>query len=442
MHFTNILLLLVSIVKAQNASLQQGNTISTEGLVANGSRYNTILRVDNGTYGPSVEEVHYFWKYWPVGIVVSSTGRLFVSYTRGDYDYTLGEVVDLNNEVPYPNLGTNLPPDQMNTTFNGILFGSGNSSGLISVQALYITPNTSDRPETLWVVDTGRPTISTTTPSGTATKTMPYAQPGGPKIIGISLDNNTIYATYTFPPSVHFPDSYMNDIRFDLRPDVNLAYIVDSSDEGRTGFIMLDLTTGNSWRRLTQHPTTLRVYNDVPSYQGHPFYYRIIGQPLSHQQEGLDGIQISPDGESIYYSPINSRYLYHVPTASLRVQDSDTPLAEQQAANNVTSLGQRGAEANGFEGDNTGKIYMSIPEQNAVYYYDPSDLQVHGFVRDPRILWADGLSVGADGYMYMMINQLPYSAMWNNGEELRVWPGAILRAKLNDGATKITTLWG
>lgn len=441
-------LLLAALAQAQDssyASLQQGNTIATEGLVANTSRYDTILRVDNGTYGPPIEEVHYFYKYWPIGISVSSTGRLFVTYTRGQQDYTVGEVVNMTAETPYPDASTNLPVDQLNTTFNTIPFGSANSSGLISAQALYITPNTATRPETLWIVDTGRPTINTMTPSGRMTQTMAYAQPGGPKIIGVSLDNDTIYQTYTFPPSVHFPDSYMNDIRFDLRPGREVAYIVDSSSEGRTGFIMLNLTDGSSWRRLTEHPTTLRVYNDVPSYQGHPFYYRVPGQPLSHQPEGLDGIQISPDGNYIYYSPINSRHLYRVPTASLLVTDDDTPLAEQQASNNVTDLGMRGGEANGFEGDNNGLIYFCVPTHNAIYYYDPNDLQAHGFVRDPRIIWPDGMVIGADGYAYMIINQLPYQGGWNNNVGgtlgLREWPGAILRAKLNNGGKKITTLW-
>lgn len=121
-----------------------------------------------------------------------------------------------------------------------------------------------DYTETLWAVDTGRPTIDARTPSGRMTQVMPYAQPGGPKIVGISLANNSIYKTYTFPPSVHYPDSYMNDIRFDLRR--NIAYIVDSSNEGRTGFIMLNLTSGSSWRRLNQHPSTLRAPGNVPSY--------------------------------------------------------------------------------------------------------------------------------------------------------------------------------
>ncbi|OAP58841.1 hypothetical protein AYL99_06138 [Fonsecaea erecta] len=430
-------LALASIAMAQNASLTQDNTISSAGLVSNNSRFDTILRVDNGTYGPAVEEVHYFYKYWPIGIAVSSTSRIFVCYTRGDYDYTVAEVNSTTSETPFPSADLNLPADALNTTFNGIDFGSANSTGLISVQALYITPATSSgRPETLWLLDTGRPTIQ----SSSGSYTMPYAQPGGPKVVGVNLSNNTVYTTYTFPSTVHYPDSYMNDIRFDLRAGSEVAYIVDSSNEGRNGFIMLNLTDGASWRRLTQHPSVLRTYNALPSYQGHPFYYRNPGMSISHQQEGLDGIQISPDGEYIYYSPLTSQNLYRVPTANLLLQDSQSPLAEQAASNNVSWLGQRGGEANGFEGDSHGLIYMLMPTHNAIYYYDPADLQVHGFIRDPRIIWPDSASIAEDGYFYVIINQLPYQDEWNNAVNLRQFPGAILRAKLLNNATKITSL--
>ncbi|OCT47431.1 Major royal jelly-related protein [Cladophialophora carrionii] len=424
---------------AQNASLTQGNTISTEGLVANSSRFNTLLRVDNGTYGPPVEEVHYFYKYWPIGIAVSSTSRIFVCYTRGEYDYTVAEVNSSTTETPYPSAGLNLPSDALNTTLNGIDFGSANSTGLISVQALYITPaqNASGRPETLWLLDTGRPTIQSASTGGYS---MAYAQPGGPKVVGVNLSNNSVYTTYTFPSTVHYPDSYMNDLRFDLRPGREVAYIVDSSNEGRNGFIMLNLTDGSSWRRLTQHPSVLRTYNALPSYQGHPFYYRNPGMGLGHQQEGLDGIQISPDGKHIYYSPLTSQNLYRIPTANLLLQDSQSPLAEQAASNNISWLGQRGGEANGFEGDSNGLVYMLMPTHNAVYYYNPDDLQVHGFIRDPRILWPDSASIGEDGYFYVIINQLPYQDEWNNGVNLRTLPGAILRAKLINGGSKIMSL--
>jgi sugar lactone lactonase YvrE len=400
----------------------------------------TILRTDSGSYGPEIEEYHYYYEQWPIGLAISSAGRFFATYTRGDYAFTLGEAVNKTAEVPYPSADFNLPPDQLNTSWNGIPFGSSNSTGLISVQALYITPENERRPETLWVIDTGRPTIM----DETGAPTMPYGQPGGPKIIAISLANDTVYATYTFPSSVHFPDSYMNDLRIDLRPSVTasgegIAYIVDSSDEGRPGFIMLDLGTGESWRRLTQHPSTLRVDRDVPSYQGHPFYQRTIGQPIQTLREGLDGLQLTPDGETLYYSPLTSDYLYSIPTLNLRARDTN-PLAEIEAKNNVTNRGQRGGNANGFEGDDNGLIYQCMPEHNAIYVYNPLTLRSELFVRDPRIIWPDGASIGEDGYLYMNINQLPYQPMWNYGVDGRTWPGAVLRVKLPGGGAKIRSL--
>ncbi|KAK8217362.1 hypothetical protein M8818_001615 [Zalaria obscura] len=400
----------------------------------------TILRVDNGTFGPEIEEYHYYYDQWPIGLSVSSKGRLFVCYTRGDYTFTLGEAVNQTAEVPYPSAGLNLPPDMLNTTWNGIPFGSANSTAFISVQALYITPATSSRPETLWVLDTGRPTVH----NAAGDPSMPYAQPGGPKLVGVSLDNDTIYTTYTFPVDVHYPDSYMNDVRFDLRSNVTnggagVAYIVDSSNEGRPGFIMLDLGTGESWRRLTQDRSVLRVPNDVPSYFGQPFYFRQLGQPIQWQQEGLDGIQITPDGKTVYYSPLTSKTLYSIPTANLLERDSN-PLAEIWAKANVSSKGQRGGDANGFEGDSNGLIYQLMPEQNAIYYFDPAIGQTRTFVRDPRILWPDSASIAADGYFYMNINQLPDQADWNFGVDSRVYPGAVLRAKLPNNGTKISTL--
>jgi sugar lactone lactonase YvrE len=421
---------------ALSSILLLSSTVAAQITYPNSSQ--TILRTDPGTYGPALEEYHYYYKQWPIGLAVSSTGRFFASYTRGSYAFTLGEVVNKTAETPYPSADLNLPVSALNTTWNGIPFGSSNKTGLISVQALYITPETPRRPETLWVVDTGRPTVL----AADGTPSMPYAQPGGPKILAIALSNNSVYATYTFPVSIHFPDSYMNDIRLDLCPSLTasgagLAYIVDSSDEGRPGFIMLDLGTGESWRRLTQHPSTLRVDGDVPSYQGMPFYQRSVGTPVQTLREGLDGLQLSPDGTRMYYSPLTSDYLYSIPTLNLRERD---PLAEIRASANVSSHGQRGGNANGFEGDSNGRIYQLMPEHNAVYVFDPATGLTEPFVRDPRIIWPDGASIGEDGYLYLNINQLPHQPNWNEGVDGRTWPGAVLRCKLPGGGSKIKSL--
>lgn len=329
----------------------------------------------------------------------------------------------------------NTPPAGLSTSINGIPFGSNSTDTFISVQALFVTPD-----DTLWVLDTGRPSTNET-----QTLTMPYASPGGPKLVAINLTNNSISRTYTFPSSVHFPDSYMNDLRFDMRANATasgkgIAYIVDSSNEGRTGFIMLDLGTGHSWRQLTQHPSTLRTFDDVPSYQGMPFYLRSRGSPLTNNQEGLDGIELSLYGDVMYYSPLTSDYLYSVETRYLRANPSDDVLSPQRASNNVMHLGQRGGNANGFSGDSNGAVYMLMPEQNAIYVYDSTTLRAEPYVRDRRIIWPDSANVGFDGYIYFNINQLPYQPDWNNGTDLRQYPGLILRARLPNNATKSTVL--
>ncbi|KAI1383731.1 major royal jelly protein-domain-containing protein [Hypoxylon trugodes] len=389
------------------------------------------IRIDTGTYGPPVEEVHYFYDQWPIGLAVSKTGRIFTCYTRGTYAYTLGEVVNETAEAAYPNLEWNTPLQGLYTSSNGITFGSNDASHFVSVQALYVTPD-----DTLWVLDTGRPTINQS-----QRISMPYAIPGGPKLVAVNLTTNSISKTYTLPETVHYPDSYMNDLRFDLRPNATesgggIAYIVDSSNEGRNGFIMIDLATGESWRQLNQHPSTQVVPEDVPSYQGIPFYLRQNGHPLGFQEEGLDGAELDQYGEVMYYSALTTDYLYSIETKYLRINPNSNPLANKDASDNVRNLGQRGGNANGFTGDSLGNVYMLMPEHNAIYSYNYSTRTTLPYIRDPRIVWPDSANVGWDGYVYFTINQLPYQPDWNNGVDGRVHPGLILRSKLPDGASK------
>ncbi|KAI0397849.1 major royal jelly protein-domain-containing protein [Xylariaceae sp. FL0594] len=393
------------------------------------------VRIDSGRYGPPLEEYHYFFDQWPIGLAVSKTGRVFTCYTRGTYAYTLGEVVNKTAETAYPNLELNTPPGGLSNESDRVVFGSNGQGHFISVQALYVTPD-----DTLWVLDTGRPTVNQ---SGTIS--MPYAAPGGPKLVAIDLGTDSVRRIYTFPPTVHFPDSYMNDMRFDLRPNATesrggIAYIVDSSNEGRPGFIMVDLATGESWRHLTRHASTLTVDYAVPSYQGIPLYIRQPGHPLGFQAEGLDGAELDQHGEVMYYSPLTSNYLYSVETKYLRVNPAADPLANKRAIDNVKNLGQRGGNANGFAGDSLGNVYMLMPESNAIYIYNSTTSLTVPFVRDPRILWPDSANMGWDGYIYFTVNQLQFNPNWNSGVDKRVYPGVILRAPLPDGATKNTLL--
>ena len=200
-------------------------SLLTQSLLTYQNSSSANVRVDTGQTGPAVEEFHYYYDQWPIGLAVSKQGRVFVCYTRGTYvghipciaivqsaktnqSYTLGEVSNITAEVPFPDLATNSPPGGLSTTLNGIGFGSSSNSTFISVQALFVTPD-----DTLWVLDTGRPSINES-----KLLTMPYAQPGGPKLVAMNLSNNSISRTYTFPPSVHYPDSYSRSTAIPCEP--------------------------------------------------------------------------------------------------------------------------------------------------------------------------------------------------------------------------------
>lgn len=72
--------------------------------------------------------------------------------------------------------------------------------------------------------------------------------------------------------------SYINDVRFDLRPDIvasgqGVAYITDSSQEGRNGITIVDLGTGESWRHLDG---TTYVHPETGFSPSHLGQYRLL----------------------------------------------------------------------------------------------------------------------------------------------------------------------
>ena len=79
--------------------------------------------------------------------------------------------------------------------------------------------------------------------------------------VRMGADDAEIFAAarreFLFPTDVALPTTYLNDVRFDLRRgEAGTAFITDSSDQGPNGIIVVDLATGESWRRLHEHPST------------------------------------------------------------------------------------------------------------------------------------------------------------------------------------------
>jgi sugar lactone lactonase YvrE len=349
-----------------------------------------------------LEPVAYFHGAMPTGVTVSQNGRIFVNFPKwGDeVSYTVAEIRD-GKAVAYPD-------EAMNQTNPNDL-----AAALVSVQSVVVDP--ADR---LWILDTGSPMFEST-------------EYGGPKLVCVDLKTNQVIKKILFPQNVALPTTYLNDVRFDLRRDKEgIAYITDSAQNGPNGIIVVDLASGESWRRLHDHPSTkaedLRTF--LPIVEGRPF---LVKQQENRSSKlaanmGSDGIAISATGELLYYCPLASRRLYSVSTEAL----SDRSFDDQYVSQTVKDEGDKGGASDGLESDAESRIYATNYEHNAIMRRSPNG-EWETTVHDPRLLWPDTLSLASDGYLYITANQLHRQARYHNARDMRRKPYTLFRVLVN-----------
>ena len=352
-----------------------------------------------------LEPVAYFNGAMPTGVTVSHKGRIFVNFPRwGDeVSFTVAEVRD-GKAIAYPD-------EAMNQTDPHDL--AADASALVSVQSVVVDP--ADR---LWILDTGSPMFQPT-------------KYGGPKLLCVDLNMNQVVKKILFPQNVALPTTYLNDVRFDLqRGKEGIADITDSAQNGPNGIIVVDLASGESWRRLNDHPSTkaedLRTF--LPIVEGRPFLVKQEedGSTNLAANMGSDGIAISATGEWLYYCPLASRRLYSVSTEAL----SDRSVDDQYVSRTVKDEGDKGGASDGLESDAEGRIYMTNYEHNSIMRRSPNG-EWETIVHDPRLLWPDTLSLASDGYLYVTANQLHRQARFHNGSDMRKKPYTLFRIKVN-----------
>lgn len=348
-----------------------------------------------------LEPVAYFYGAMPTGVTVSASGRIFVNYPKwgDDVKFTVAEIID-GEAVAYPNQEFNQPASD------------ADPDALVSVQSVVVDP--ADR---LWILDTGSPLFKET-------------EYGGPKLVCVDLETNEVARIILFPQDVALPTSYLNDVRFDLRRDeAGIAYITDSAQKGANGIIVVDLATGESWRRLNDHPSTkpLQLPDFQPIVEGRPFLDKSEGTTKQGAGMGSDGIAINADGSRLFYCPLGSRRLYSVETDAL------VNRAYDNAPATVIDEGDRGGASDGLESDADGYIYSTNYEHNAILRRLASNTgkEWETVVHDPRLLWADTMSIATDGYLYVTANQLHRQPKYQEGKDLRRKPYVLFRVKID-----------
>lgn len=344
-----------------------------------------------------IEPVAEIYGAMPTGVAVSTSGRIFINYPRwGDeVPFTVAEIVE-GEPLAFPNTAWN----QKGSTEN-------QENRIVSAQSVVIDPTGNN----LWIVDTG------------SLRPRPISY-GGPKLVQVSLKNNQVIRKILIEPEALKPETYINDVRFLFDTNAtSYAFISDSSAEG--GIIVVDLATGQCWRRLSGTRFTQSDPSFVPFVEAEVLMIRKPGQKAQRFNVGSDGIAVSADGQTLFFRSLTSRHLYSVPIHAL----VDRNLTEAKLQNMVVDHGEVAGASDGLEADSSGGIYLTDYEHNAIHRFTGSISTLETLMHSPKAIWPDSLALADDGYLYFTANQLNRQSQFHQGVDKRVQPYMVFRIK-------------
>jgi sugar lactone lactonase YvrE len=356
---------------------------------------------------------------FPTGLTVSHNGRLFVCYPRWGQpvNFTVGEVTR-EGLVPFPDAPINGFHPSEPTKLDP-------RTHLVSVQSVVF-----DSDDRLWLLDTG------------SINMQPWID-GGPKMWAYDLHNGQRVKEITFGDALK-KQTYLNDVRFDLkRGDQGTAYITDS---GAGGIIVVDLASGKAWRKLDGHPSVMADKSLTLMVEGQPLKRR---PPTGEEKPVLinsDGIALSPDGKTLYYTPLTGHAIYAVATDFLADRNASSDKAETA----VRKLAEKPSANDGLICDAQGRIYTSDFEDNSIRRFTPSSAEGSGaaneartasantaqqqsaqvIVQDERLLWPDTFCI-QDGNLYVTANQLNRQPDFHRGENKLQQPFTIFQIPID-----------
>ena len=257
--------------------------------------------------------------------------------------------------------------------------------------------------KTLWAVDQG------VTPGEQA------AAEGAQKLVQLDADTGRILRNLSFGTDIMPPGALFNDLR--IRDE--WVYVTDS---GLGAIVVINLKTGKALRRLAGSPTTKQVRPKL-GRGNRPML--IDGKPAQTQ---ADPIELSPDGEWLYYQPASGP-LYRVPTAALR----DTSLSEQALEARIEYVYDT-PTLGGTAIDDRGNIILGEADLPRIRVLTP-DGSLRFLLEDDRLWGVDAMYITRDRYLYMPISQVP-NLPWLQGPggnpDLVKLPFQIYRIKLPD----------
>ncbi len=345
------------------------------------------------TAGIAPEVIAQFPEFWPSGIAVSRSGRIFLSFPRLDEKKATPTLAELRDGVAVP-----FPDELVNT-----IDPSDPTHRFVSVHGIAITPG-----NRLLALDTGATSLDA-------------CDPHAAKLWVIDLDSNAIVHGIGFSPEVVLPTTYLNDLVIDYaRGKAGYAFISDSGARGPNAILVVDLDSGKAWRRLSGHTS---VHAPVPA----GFAIETETGPVA-APPGIDGIALAPDGKTLWWTPLGSYGFFSI-DADILCEPTTT---DEQIARHIVDRGAREFASDGLDTDREGRVYFTDVTHGTVQRYLPAENRFEtllGGVGSMR--WPDAVRLGPDRLIYITDSQLNRAPNFNGGIDARERPYKLYRAAID-----------
>lgn len=208
------------------------------------------------------------------------------------------------------------------------------------------------------------------------------------RLLAFDLESGDLIHDQSFDETIAPAGSFLQDIQ--VSADGRTVVIADASFWRKSpALIVYDIGSATA-RRVLEADKSVSPEHFVIRNHGNKVTF---AGGLVALHGGVDGIALSD--EWLYYAAINGSGLYRIRLSEL----TDPKLSDTQLATRVERYSEKPL-SDGLSIDTEGNVYVTDIEHGAIFRI-AADRELYTLIRSPQIRWADALSYGPDGWLYV-----------------------------------------
>ena len=327
-------------------------------------------------------------------ITQMQNSKLIIGYHPFYLTATSVQVATLNDDrkssTPYPPVGSGLLQSCRNPDGSWIAPVGGRYDHCLD----WVLGFHADSNGILWILDGAKSSgIATGADAASGRPAALHA-----KYVGWDTKTNKLFKVIDLD-AVTIVSSQHNDFAIDTKHGAQGTLILADEavgDAGNAAIVVSDIATGAS-RRLLQGDAHVIANPDPIRWTAQAG----VSAAAWGLGVGVDGITLDKNQDYLYFGPLCGYEVYRVHMTDLL----DTALTKAQLSAKIEFYAKKPYNG-GMTIDANNNLYLTEVGNMAIGIIPPDTRQYRAYVSDPKMIWPDGVSYNADGYMYSGAAQL------------------------------------